>query len=518
MSLAEDIETGELLRPLIEAGELDVFLSPEQRWLWDAFWYLPPWVFRIVLHWARRVGKTYAVVVCFLALLIRYKGRSCYYLHPTQKIGKRLVHRAFVQITQLWPEDLKPEWRSSEGCILLPEKLGGGVLHVSGLETETDIEAVLGQAHLALAIDEAGMVKILPEALKAFMPMLMGQPGPHRCILLSNRAKGEGHPFFKEFDKAEAKGAASAINIYGCTRYSAQEIEWFKEDAGGELSPAWLEEYMLSRHSQDDDKIVPEFAPRAHRAWVSEIIKAKRSIEDAEPKKIVVVRPPRPGERFNMPIVREVDPPEYYDRYACADMGHVDFTVGLFGYYHFPLGILVITHEHAFRLATLDVIAPELDALERAIWRGREPYTRLVDGDPLVHRTMANLGWDASPANRRDPISQTNTLRVGMATGKIAIHPRCVTLIEQLTVCEKNELGKYIRTDEHGHADAIASLVYLYNNVEWERNPWPAIHPSELTGKYAISPKLQMQIAPEHGLEALAREMTGEGNTEHGQA
>lgn len=491
------------------AGDLDCFLAPEQKWLWLAFWFLPPYVFRIVLHWARRMGKTYAVIVCFFALMIRYPGRTCYYLHPTQKIGKRLVHQAYLRITALWPEDLKPEWRAAEGAVVFPKVLGGGIIHISGLETEADIEAVLGQAHLAIAVDEAGLVKILPETLKAIMPMLMGQPGPHRFIMMSNRAKGEGHPFFKEFDKAALKGASSALDIWKTTRYTPQEIGWFREDCGGALSPAWLEEYMLSRHSQDDDKIVPEFAPRAHRVWVAETIKGKRTIEDTELKDIVIVRPPREGERGNPPIVRKVEPPEFYDRYACADMGWTDFTVGLFGYYHFPLGLLVITHEKPFRLATLDVIAPELDAMEKAIWGPRTPvYSRLVDGEPLVYQTMAKLGWDASPAPRRDPITQVNALRVGVSMGRVAIDPGCTTLIEQLTVCEKDpNTGKFLRTEEQGHADAIATLVYMYNNVEWERNPWPLIHPSALTENHFVSPKLEAQLAILDGLEALAQDL-----------
>lgn len=497
----------EVFRPLWERGELVFLLAPEQQWVWYAFWFLPPGVMRIVLHWARRMGKTYAVLVCFLSLMIRYPDRSCLYLHPTQKTGKILIARAFARLVRTCPADLLPEYKKAEGRIELPN---GSVIFVSGAESEADIDSITGQEQLAICLDEAGRTPHVSYALTVLMPMLGTMPGPKRFLLASNCAKGERHKFFVEFDKAATQGAARFYDIYDSTRYSSQEIEYFKQDAGGDLSPAWLTEYMGSRLAEVEERIVPEFSPRAWRPWVATKIVGKRTIEEETPKEMIVVRPPRPGERGMPPIVREVEPPEYYDRYVCADTGHVDWTVGLFGYYHFLSDLLVVTHEKPFRQSTVDVIAPEMDAYERAIWPGQPVHARMVDGDPLVTASLARLGWDAWRVDRRDPAAQVNTLRAGIATSKLAIHPRCTTLIEQLTVCDWNaSRTSFARTEEHGHADAVATLVYLFSNVDWGRNPYPEILPSQLAGDHQISPKYLVRRKARGGLEQLAESMEG---------
>ena len=167
---------------------------------------------------------------------------------------------------------------------------------------------------------------------------------------------------------------------------------------------------------------------------------------------------------------------------STVDLGYIDNTGMVFGYWDFLNNKLIIEDDAAFNKPTSSKIAEVVKEKEKSLWQInntiKEPYRRIIDGNDI---TIADL--NAPPNNLRfvktrndDPQAAVNEVRVMLYNKQIIIHPRCVNLISEMKSAIWDNTGRRLaRSDEQnrGHFDILMALVYLVRNLNKKKNPYP---------------------------------------------
>ena len=174
--------------------------------------------------------------------------------------------------------------------------------------------------------------------------------------------------------------------------------------------------------------------------------------------------------------------PNYYTVYAGADPGNRDLFVLLWGFLDFVNGRLVIVDERQFYNPSTPEVGDEAAECERIHFAkdhadGRiDGFQRFTDIDHRFVQDLKAKPWHLTfnPTQKTDHSMWERKMRGDIKQGRIHIHPRCELLLRTLRHARRKENGDYERTKETGHADAWAALLYMYRNVNWQRNPFPA--------------------------------------------
>jgi hypothetical protein len=194
---------------------------------------------------------------------------------------------------------------------------------------------------------------------------------------------------------------------------------------------------------------------------------------------------PEFNEKTELAIVKEWPKPPKFDAYVAMDLGFIDFTGILFAYYDFKNAILVIEDELLMNGhdVTTRTIAENVREKEQKLWTDpntgihQPPYLRISDDDLITLNDLQKLhGLNFIPTRKDGLELAINEVRMKVGAQQIAINPRCVNLIFQLKAATwaKNR-RTFDRTEESGHYDLIAALVYLVRNVQYHKNPYPLI-------------------------------------------
>lgn len=203
----------------------------------------------------------------------------------------------------------------------------------------------------------------------------------------------------------------------------------------------------------------------------------------ANPERLVI---PEVEESLNLVI--DANRPEYYNSYVFIDLGLKDSTAMLFGYVDFKRAKLVIEDELVVTYWTTKQKVERANEIEKDI--GYIDPDRISDNDAQqIHDLNKDYEYKVRAVTKRSKQkgvnykeSLINQLRIAIGSGKIEINPRCKNLIFQLSFGMWNEA----RTDFErtydlkkskgvimGHLDALMSLAYGYDNLDWNKNPYP---------------------------------------------
>lgn len=202
----------------------------------------------------------------------------------------------------------------------------------------------------------------------------------------------------------------------------------------------------------------------------------------ANPERVVI-----PEAAESTTLIREVERPQYFNPYVFIDLGLKDSTAMLFGYYDFAKGLLVIEDELIVSYWTTRQKVEAAREIEDAY--EYKDAKRISDNDAQqLYDLNKDYGYRVLAVTKRSKQkhvnyreSLINQLRVAVGSNKIAINPRCKSLIFQITYGMWNEQ----RTDFErsydmkgqgvvmGHLDGIMSLAYGYDNIDWNKNPFP---------------------------------------------
>lgn len=396
-----------------------------------------------VINCGRQIGKSYFLCVKAIEYALKHPGAKISYLAPQAKMVKKIILPRIREILKDCPNDIKPDYKVNEQVYVF--KHNGSEIHIAGTDAGRS-ENLRGQVFHFVICDEAGFMDDLRYIVSSILvPMISTTRG--KIILSSTPPISPDHAFVSYVRQAEKGKYYIKKTIYDNPLIEERQIKDLIEASGGEESDAWRREYLAEFITSAKDAVLPE----ANDALMSE-------------------------------ITQDWKKPAFYDTYVAVDLGYIDNTGMVFGYWDFLNNKLIIEDEAAFNKPTSSKIAEVVKEKEKSLWMVnntvKEPYRRIIDGNDI---TIADL--NAPPNNLRfvktrndDPQAAVNEVRVMLYNKQIIIHPRCENLISEMKSAIWDNTGRRLaRSDEQnrGHFDILMALVYLVRNLNKKKNPYP---------------------------------------------
>lgn len=403
-----------------------------------------------VLHAARGYGKTFDALVDHLEFEAQNHGSRQMFAAINRAEARKIVQAVMPIVLADCPQELKPQWVASEYTYRFTT---GGVLLIEGVDGEGDNGDHLRGPHIhKFTGDEVGFWRDPVYAYKSvILPQLQRVGGKGR--LQSTSPKSVGHGFVTLCEEAIRMGGYHKFTVWENPRLSPEQIQADAEEMSGKTGDAVWKDTSVRR------ELLCEFVTDEARAVLPE---------------------------FNEAIhVGELERPQWVDCYEGLDLGLIDLTHCLYGYWHFEKAVLVIEDELVGQYMRTAEFAERAKTKERELWgdipyfgrkdgHNRCPWGRYSDNEAQQLFDLAGMGLSFAPAIKTDKEAAINRLRQMFATGKILIHPRCTSLLHQIRVGMWNERRTdYERIPNAGHLDGIDALVYMARMIDYNRNPVP---------------------------------------------
>ena len=408
---------------------------------------------------SRQTGKSFTMCLIAVEFCQRNPNTKVLLLFPKKKDASSVAKEQLRIIHEDCPPHLKPEHKIADKEFVYPN---GSTILMGGTDGGS-AEAHRGKTIHLILCDEAGFYPyhdfgyIINSVL---MPMLTTTNG--KMIMASTPSKEPDHPFLTDYvDPYRANGWLVEYTIHDNPLIDDRTREKIVNRYPlGEQDPEYQREYLLMTNTTSSLMVIPE--------WHD----------------------------IQSDIVREEgDIPAYYDAYVSCDPAVVDLTGILYGYWDFQKQKLIIIDETILggegqRSLTTDDIAHAIKRKESINFRNNltgevyTPYMRIIDNNlPLLVNDL-NAKHDlmfrtTKKDNKEDKVNQ---VRMMMKRGEIAIHPRCVNLIEHIrtarwTVNRKEfarNKGNPSKGIKGNHSDLLDALVYLVRNLQPQKNPFPS--------------------------------------------
>jgi len=441
--------------------------------LWQLFWAgkLPDLSF-IYHDGQKKIDQRFRSIKkrIFIALCSRQLGKTVWALSKVLETGRdqpgarmrygtafytdlaELIVPALDFLLHDCPEALRPKYVPSKQKLVFPN---GSECKFIGLDLKP--QGMRGNRLALVVIDEAGFVARLARLwASAILPTFTHSPGS-KLIMISTSPEEPDHDFWAFCDKAELNGALTTLTVYDNPLLTAAAIEELCEESGGENSSTWQREYLCKRVVDQTRAICGEF------------------------------------EAMENQIVRIIEKDQLYPlwhKYVAIDVGVRDYTVILWGYWHFQKAIFVVEDELPLvgNQVVTDSLARALKAKEAELWGQQQPYRRIADSSLLFINDLSLNHQISIVSAKKGPIEEgVNALRVAIKKVQIAIHPRCKFLIGSLKAGVWDKQRKcFARSKTYGHFDAVAALTYAITNVDRTVNPVPFEHGVDLGNTLVI--------------------------------
>ncbi len=445
--------------------------DPDQQADHLALWSNPGDDFMAAI--SRQRGKSHWAATEDIEFHIRHPGSATAYVSKTLKSVFSIVEPRFKYVLRDCPDDIRPEFNAQRGMWLWPD---GGETHLAGTDNK-HYEKLRGRTFDFMIKDESGFFDDYEEVDAVLAPQLMTTGGI--ALEISTPPETAGHPFEARYRAAVGRGRAVHRTIYGHPRMTPLEIEHLIAKEAGKRGMS-VEEFKRSTYFRRE--FLAEFVTEETRAAV-------------------------PGWTMDRAkeLVVAIERPQFFDAYVSLDLGFGDPHAALFGYWHYPLGKLVIEDEVVLRHANTEVLADAVKAKEAAIWgvskwagtlRGArdvvefipdylkgilgddppgQPYLRFGDNDPLA---LADLhqkhGVSFIPTRKDEKHLQVDELDIMVRHGNVLVHPRCVNLVRQLYTTIWNKQRTQWERTGMDHGDGVDALVYMVRNLRRHKDPRPA--------------------------------------------
>lgn len=393
---------------------------------------------KFVFNCSRRLGKSYLLCVIAIETALSLPNAQIKYAAPTQKAVRKIIIPLMRQILETCPKHLRPKFNKIDGTFEFPHN--GSEIHLAGTE-QAQADNLRGTACDLAIIDEAGFASDLEYIIESIlMPQMLTRPNA-RLLMASTPPPTPDHPFLRYANKAMEEQAYAKYTIYDNPLLTKEKIEEFKIEAGGDATTTWRREYMAEFVTDTDSALFPEATDDLMAA-----------------------------------IIREVPQPQFFNPTVAIDLGFLDYTGVVFGYYDFVEAKIVIEDELLINKSTTEDIVALAKIKERTLWGEKQPR-RVVDGNPMAiadlnSRTMHNYRCHAP--EKTDLVSNVNRVRIDLGNMTILVHPRCENLINQLKYATWNkQRNAFSRGSNSGHWDLCAALIYLCKAIDRKTNPVP---------------------------------------------
>jgi hypothetical protein len=382
---------------------------------------------------SRRFGKTVTSLVYVrerMGIEQQWVVRWC---EPWKNQAREIVQPEVLKIEQLYQPALRLKYYKTDSFYEHP--VTGSRLYLRGVNEDRGESARGSFSHLIIC-DEVGSWKepdyIINEVL---LPQLLTTKGS--LVKLSTPPRDLGHKWYQYKESSIVDGSFAQKTVNDCTWIDDDEKLIIKKEIG---EIAWRREMLCEPVTDPEYLVIPEFNESRH-------------------------------------IVETVRPP-HFDFYVGADFGFKDFTAIVFGYVDFIRRKLIIEDEVVVNAKNSQEISNMIRAKEVELYGDKmKPYRRVADAPIQQIYDLQNLhSLTVLPAQKDDKYSAINALRVLFNEGRIEINPRCKKTLFQIKVGIWNERRTdFERGETTGHLDSIMALVYLNRNIDWHKNPYPAI-------------------------------------------
>lgn len=436
---------------LWEQGILEWKLDPCQKKIFD---FLKNKADKtLVVNASRRLGKSYALVVLAFEQCIKFPKSIVKFIQPEVSMIRKNIRPIFDEIIFDCPPELSPEFKTQDNIYQFPN---GSQIQLAGTDNGNYMKLRGGNSHLAI-IDEAGFCTDLNHIINQILiPTTTLTKG--KIILSSTTPDKMDHEFNDYMVRAENEGRLIRKTIYDAIddhkvmdkpRITTEIIEdIIKGYNEGAEAQEFKTEYLCQLPENVSSRVVPEFTKEIEKDVVSKW-----------------VRPP------------------FYDAYVSMDIGFVDLTAVLFGYYDFTNAVLVIEDEFSINGPKMtsrklaELIMQTEDRLYTNAITGEfvKPYMRVSDNNMiLLNDLQREYHLTFLPTEKHNKDAYINELRNMIGERRIIINPKCTQLIShlQLATWEKSRKD-YKRSADSGHYDFIDALVYMVRNLDMQRNPFP---------------------------------------------
>lgn len=429
----------------------------------------------IVVNAARRLGKSYVLVIMAFEQCLRYPNSIVKFLQPEVKMIRTNIRPIFDEILIDCPVHLMPHYKSQDNIYYFPN---GSQIQLAGTDNGNYMKLRGGNTHLAI-IDEAGFCTDLEHIINYILiPTTTLTKG--RIILSSTTPPHPDHEFIKYMNTAKIEDRLIRKTIYDALdddkesenpRISELVIaDIIKSIPNGVKSDSFRTEYLCEIIKDSKGAVVPEF-----------------------------------GQVKNDIVTEWRKMPPFCDRYESMDVGVMDLTAIIFAWYDFDNAVLVCEDELVLSGHEVSAknIAKVIKEKENEIFFDKITqevlpiYKRVSDNNLILlndlRQSPHNLSFIATEKHNRE--AYINKMRTMIAERRIIINPRCKMLIDHL----ENASWNKSRTDlaqsgEYGHYDFVPALAYLVRNLDEGRNPYPAgysLRRLSEQGAYFVRPNIE---------------------------
>jgi hypothetical protein len=451
--MASDQEINRILaeRELYRRGNLDYLLHEGQVSIKERIFRSKRQVQPILC--ARGYGKTYLGAEIATATCIKKPSRV--------KIGtefytdlEEFILPNFEAVLKDCPRSCLPTWKSSKGKWVFPERVGSQI-QLIGLDRKPNGLRGTHKTDL-IVLEEAGFISKLKQIYySVIVPTTMHRPDC-KILLPTTPPETLDHFFWTLFDMVQIEEDVPIFTIDDNPLLTRADILRIETEMLGRDSIDFQREYLCKRIPDAKRQLTPEFSKERHvTAWQ------------------------------RAPYFK------FLRKTSSLDTGVRHLTVQLYSAYDFPKATLHIEDELVLRQNEVltDTIYERTAEQEKALQYG---FTR-PDGtfEPQVSRWADNnnliliqdlnkkgfkdgSGRYWSPTAKDAIEAGVNMVREWLRQGRLKIHPRCRVLIGTLETCLWNKRRTdFDESEVYGHADALASLIYLLRNVDVATNPIP---------------------------------------------
>lgn len=408
------------IRELWARGDISYLLHSGQQKIYNSL-HENKEAREVCLLISRRFGKTYLCVVLAIMKLLEKPGNSVVIVSPNERQGKKIITPIINKIKKDAPEGLITVTKS-EGLW----SVGQSTLYLAGMDTA--VESLRGLEFQLVIVEETGASAAIDDydyILKSVLrPTLMHSRGA--IIHASTPSKHLDHPFHTiTIPKTQASNTFFKYTIEDNPLLSKEDIDAEIEEAGGRDSIHCKREYFC------------------------ELVRDSSLVAISE---------------FNLTKVVDFAIPEYCNFWISGDVGGVrDKSVfHILGYDYEEARVLVFDELVFPRNTTTSEMVSSLKALERRY--GVKQGLRYIDCPGQLRIDLAqdhDFSLSILPKEKGSFEAGLNQLNVAFRAGELVVHPRCKFTILSLENGRLNEQrNDFARTEELGHCDAIASIVY----------------------------------------------------------
>lgn len=407
---------------------------------------------------SRRSGKSFTMALLATEYCSKHPNSVIKYLLPKKKDAKIILLPIMRIILEDCPEDLKPEWKAADYVFDFPN---GSQIQLGGTDNGNAESIRGGSANIAI-LDEAGFQDYndFSYIVKSIiLPTLLTTRG--KIIMASTPSREPSHPFMVEWvEPAREDGTLIEYDIYSNPMIDEEMMnEIIAEYPLGIHDPDFRREMLLESSPDQQVQVIPEF--------------------DSKAQEEIVVPSPKPAK---------------FDTYVAGDVGAIDLTVYLFGYWDWERKKLVVQDELVLggdgtRLNTSQ-IADGILQKERFLFKNEltgdvdKPYLRVMDNNLIVINDLRTLyDLDFIPTKKDDKNAAIDELRVMIMNRDIEINPKCEVLLHHLKTTQwrynsrgirhgYKRTGKVTKHKAH-HGDAVDALIYMVRNIQKNKDPYP---------------------------------------------